>query len=284
MPAPAETPSGEEVPTSPPVVGAPNTSPPTREPGEPDPQQEYIKVIRDAREQLYQGVAGARLYKYAEVNRPFPMDLRVCGSALATCSVVETYGPHPAGEQPPEMANAPQAHPAPRGAKTPLGPVHIGGRVRAELTTFESGIDITVSGPDVQVVADPTDVAEWRWTVLAKRAGRMTFQISVTTLKADTDEGLFPTRYFDVAIDVEETLGNTTTTWLGRVNQFTVGAGATLAAAAVAVVAYLTYRRQRAAPPPDAAPSSTPAITQPVPALRAKTPRQPGRGRGKQKR
>ncbi|MFF4892927.1 hypothetical protein [Micromonospora chersina] len=237
--------------------------------------------------QLYEGIVSARLYKYAEVRRPFPVDLRVCGLRVPECTVTETPGPQPAGAQA-EGANPPAAMPAPRGARTPLGPVLVGGRVHAELTSYETGVDITPAGPSEQMIASPTDIAEWRWTVLATKAGRLTFQITVTTLKGDTTEPLYPTRYFDVAMDVRDTLGNQAAKAGRAVNNFFVGAGVGIAALATAVLAYLGYRRRHRTADDDqdevTEPLATvPSTNTPVSSTHRPNPRPSDRSRRKRK-
>ncbi|XTZ13907.1 hypothetical protein ACQSSU_20635 [Micromonospora echinospora] len=108
----------------------------------------------------------------------------------------------------------------------------------------------------------------------------MTFQISVTTLKADTEESLYPTRYFDIAIDVRDTLTSRVKRGASTLNNFFVGASVGIAALLTVVLTYLGYRRRlsgvgepSAEEQPAAQPTPTVRPAQPPPPAQPPAPR-----------
>jgi len=186
-------------------------------------------------------MASAKLYKYSEVDRPFPLDLTVCGSRAVQCSITESVGPQAAGARPHDGRHAQLAPPVKRGANTPLGPVLIGGRIRAQLTSMYREIAVQSTSPEIQAITDPADVGQWRWTVTASDDGTFDLQIAVTALKTDTDLPLAPTRYFDISIRVKNTPSHQAKSIL--TNTWTQVGGATgLLAAVGLVLSYLAYR------------------------------------------
>jgi hypothetical protein len=190
----------------------------------PDPpvQEQFMTGINDDRGQLYAGVASANLSRTAEIGKAFPLDLTVCATVSPPCGAVT-------------------ASAAPAAA---LGSLLVGGRVRAELTSYEPTVRITALGDPVQTITRPTDVGEWRWTVTAPESGTFRLLIGVTALRADSEIALTPTKYFEVTVRVE----NTAARVLGMVTGSlwtVVGGTAGLTAVVTAVIAVMVYRRDR---------------------------------------
>ena len=248
---------------------AKRTSIPRAKPTTPPTQQgEFVKSINDERGNLYTGIASAGLYKYAEVGRSFPIDLKVCGSAVTECSITEATQPGPAGAPADGSGKEPKAMPAPRGANSPLGKVMVGGRVKAELSTYQSQVEIKANSPEIQTITEPNDVGQWTWKVTATGNDDLNLQIAVTTLRADSDVALYPTRFFNIAIRIKETLGHGVGS-AAKVTWAVAGGTAGIAALLAALIAYLVRQDNRrkdggaAAPLPSGPVRNAPASQRP---------------------
>ncbi|MEV4756442.1 hypothetical protein AB0J86_15185 [Micromonospora sp. NPDC049559] len=115
--------------------------------------------------------------------------------------------------------------------------------MRAELTAYADDVEISATGQAEQVISTPEDVAQWRWAIRAREAGELQFQVAVTALSGETETPLFPTRYFDVLVDVRDTFENRAGAIWGGISRFLVGAGSGMAALGATIVAYLVYRQ-----------------------------------------
>jgi hypothetical protein len=203
-------------------------------------QGEFIKEINSNRGSLFAGRASAKV-DHAQARKPFPLDLTVCASQAARCRVTEPAKPTPGAEEQPVQA-------AP-GIASSLGDVMIGGRVRAEMTGYDKRLRITAASRTEQTITAPDDVGEWRWTVEASDNDVYAVRISVTTLKADSDLALFPTRNFDVYLTIADSLGERAKAY-GKAAMTWLGGAAGVAALLAAIVGLLTYlksRREKAA-------------------------------------
>jgi hypothetical protein len=229
-----------------PPTGAPTPSALRSQGSEPGPEQsEYINSVNVDRSTLYVGRASAELYSFAEVQRPFPLDVLVCGPAAPECSELERPGSLAAGAPAPEAAGNRAVVPAPRGKRSPLGAVKVGGRVRTELTTFERDLEISPTSSAIQTISTAEDVAEWRWTILPKRSGNFTIHISITTLKGDTEDALYPTRNFDVALKVRDTVSSHTNRIVDGLGNFLKEPAGGVAALLTVLAAFLGLRQRR---------------------------------------
>lgn len=201
----------------------------------PPVQGEFIKEINSNRGSLFAGRASAAV-GHAQARKPFPLDLTVCASQTAGCKISKSPTPPPsAGER---------LIPALPGQASGLGKVMIGGRVRAEMTGYDKRLRITAASRTEQTITAPDDVGEWRWTVEASDDDTYAVRISVTTLKADSDVALFPTRNFDVFITIEDSLGERVKAY-AKASMTWLGGAAGVAALLAAVVGLLTFLKSR---------------------------------------
>ncbi|WFE99655.1 hypothetical protein [Micromonospora sp. WMMD964] len=197
-------------------------------------QDEYMSSLVTDRAALYNGNASARLRQQAEVGESFPISMLVCAPSKAPCS-----------SAPPTDSDRRPDSILPSDIRD-LGSVSVGGRVQTELTWYGVGATVRALSPTEQVIAEPGDVAEWRWSVLVgKEPGRLHLQISVSSLRGDSNVSLFPTRFFDLDVEVMDTVRNRTDVIVSALNKFAVGAGTGIAALAGTIIAYLSYRRAR---------------------------------------
>ncbi|MDG4840961.1 hypothetical protein O7631_30925 [Micromonospora sp. WMMD967] len=197
-------------------------------------QNEYINSLITDRAALYNGTASARLRQQTDVGESFPISLLVCAPSTSPC-----YSASPT-----DSSRRPHSTPPPDVRN--LGNVTVGGRVQVELTWHGIGATVRALSPTEQTIAEPGDVAEWRWSVLVgKEPGQLHLQIGVTSLRGDSAVPLFPTRFFDLDVEVEDTVQNRTNVIGSALGKFTVGAGTGIAALGGTIVAYLTYRRAR---------------------------------------
>ncbi|MGC4808076.1 hypothetical protein [Micromonospora sp. DT233] len=241
-PEPTVSPSGQDTSLTTPRPTPPSVWKPSPGVEVDNEHGEYMKTLRVDRNALYSGTASARLHQHVEVGKSFPLALAVCGNEQRVCDIAPFAGGLSSGSAPAAPAPAEKA-----GASkdVPLGAVKVGGRVQVKLTSYGGDAVVVAAGPAEQVITAKSDVAEWRWSVTAKNASRLNFQISVTTLRGDSNVALFPTRYFNLAVDVKDTFAHRTGVVLGGAGKFLVGAGTGAAALGTAIIGYLTYRRGR---------------------------------------
>ena len=215
-------------------------------PGSVAEQAEFIKQISSDREALYKGTASTRLFRSAETNREFPMDLRVCAPQAGICAIEESLGPEVAGNPGNQTFAAGSGPvPAPEGANKPLGKVDVGGRVRAALVSYDSAVHIEPQSDEVQLIVSPDDVGHWFWAVTARRPGHYTLRMTVTPLRGETEEALRPPTDFRVAITVNDTWGSFGSRIASYARDFLTSIGGVAASIITAIVGYLVYRRAR---------------------------------------
>jgi len=217
----------------------PNTPVPTRDvnptapPGQVKPaatQNDYMNALLTDRAALYSASASARLRQTVKVGESFPVALAVCAPGTGFCDIGPTADATPAASRPTDGRE--------------LGGLRVGGLVRAELSRYGDDATVKAISPAEQVIAATGDVAEWRWWVrVGSNPGKMRFQISVTSLRGDSEVPLFPTRYFDLDVEVTDTPRNRMSVVVSALNRFFVGVGTGMAALGATIVAYLTYRR-----------------------------------------
>ena len=236
--------------------GSPTPGPTVQAAQDPPVQQQFMTGINDDRGQLYAGVASARVQREAEVDKAFPLGLTVCASPAAGCPITGS---------------------APPGAPGP-GPVLVGGRVKATATSYDPKLVITATGEPVQTITRPDDAGEWRWSVVAGESGDFTLTIAITTLRADSEVALLPTKYFEIGIHVDTTAAKVL--GVASRNFWTIlGGTAGVAALITAVVAYLAYRSDRLSRMRSRAAPAAPIVPRPSPPPGPAPPPRPRRRR-----
>ncbi|MEU4692433.1 hypothetical protein [Actinoplanes sp. NPDC023714] len=228
-------------------ISTPTPDPTAQAAQDPPVQEQFMAGINDDRGRLYAGVASAKIHREAEVDKPFPLSLTVCASPAAGCAVT------------------PSALSSTAPGTQDLGSVLVGGRVRATATSYDPKLVVTPAGEPVQTITQPADAGEWRWSVVAGASGDFTLTIAITTLRADSEVALLPTKFFEIRIHVDTTAAKVL--GVASRNFWTIlGGTAGLAALITAVVAYLAYRSDRLARRPSPAAPSVPPPPPPSPA------------------
>ena len=244
-------------------------------------QKAFIDELEKSRKGLIPAFASVRLTTLPTVNRAFPVDLAICAGLEE-----DSFFNWPSPEVSPKMSMAERAShgllqfsaecenpqwdvrgldgdtwPAETSitsSNTPLGPLMVGGRVRADLNSYDSRLEVSPGGSDEQTLASESDRGGWRWNVVAAEGGEFPLRVSITVLKGDTEIALLPTRVFDLKVKVKGTAADSAKE-TGKHFWAAIGGSAGIAALLTVLIGALTLRRRsRGRGPQDGAVGETP--------------------------